>query len=274
MQNIVPPDVPVQDENTVAESATTETVASLQQRIERLEARTAQLEAANRELEAFNYLVSHDLRVPLRAVKGFARVLQEKHRDRLPPDAQNYLDVVQENAGQMDVLLDALLDFSRWSLSPLNKQAVDSKQMVQEVLEMLRPEFSDRTVEITVGELPPCVADPLLLRQVWLNLLSNALKYTQQREVARLEISGRQAASGECGSGQAQTIYHVRDNGCGFDMRHATRLFQVFQRLHEGGEFEGTGVGLAIVENLVRRHGGRVWATGSLGEGATFTFCL
>ncbi len=226
----------------------------------------ADLEAANKELEAFSYSVSHDLRAPLRAIDGFSRILLQEHAPSLPPDVQRYLGIVSRNAQHMDQLITDLLAFSRLARQPLNKETVDPPSLVRAALEDLRAEQEGRRVEILIGDLPPCQADPTLLRQVFANLLSNALKFTRKRDVARIEI-GCQRIAGE-------NVYYVRDNGVGFDMRYADKLFGVFQRLHLAEEYEGTGVGLAIVQRIIQRHGGRVWAQAEVDKGATFYFVL
>jgi light-regulated signal transduction histidine kinase (bacteriophytochrome) len=225
--------------------------------------RTAELELANRELEAFAYSVSHDLRAPLRAVDGFSRILLEEFSPQLPAEAQHYLEVARKNAVQMGELIDGLLTFSRLGRQPLHKQIVAPADLVRQVIEDLRLELAGRQVEITVGYLPVCEGDPLLLKQVFVNLLSNALKYTRTREAARIEVASKDS-----------TVYYVRDNGAGFDMRYADKLFGVFQRLHKAEEYEGTGVGLAIVQRIIHRHGGRVWAHGMVNQGATFYFTV
>lgn len=228
--------------------------------------RTAELEAAVKELEAFSYSVSHDLRAPLRAIDGFSRILVEEHGPHLPDEAQRYLRIVRDNAQQMGRLIDDLLAFSRLSRQSLTKQVVVLRDVAKQALEDLQAEQEGRQIEITFGTLPPCQADPALMRQVLVNLLSNALKYTRRREEARIEV-GSLEEGGEC-------IYFVRDNGAGFDMRYADKLFGVFQRLHRADEFEGTGVGLAIVQRIIYRHGGRVWGEAEPDKGATFFFTL
>jgi PAS domain S-box-containing protein len=233
---------------------------------QRVAERTAQLEAANKELEAFAYSVSHDLRAPLRAMDGFSRILLEDYSAQLLPEAERYLQIVRENAQQMGRLIDDLLAFSRLSRQALNKQAIATGDLVRQVLADLGAERKGRQVEIIMGELPPCQADPGLLRQVWMNLLSNALKFTRGRELARIEIAWQEQ--------DGESVYYVRDNGAGFDMQYADKLFGVFQRLHRSEDYDGTGVGLAIVQRIVRRHGGRVWAEGEPDHGATFYFAL
>jgi PAS domain S-box-containing protein len=234
---------------------------------QRVVQRTAQLEAANRELEAFAYSVSHDLRAPLRALDGFSRILLGDYALQLPSEAARYLERILANVQQMSRLIDDLLKFSRLSRQPLTKQRVELAELVHQVIEALDSEREGRLVEIVVEELPPCQGDPALLRQVWVNLVSNALKFTRQREVARIEVGCQTNAEGE-------QAYFVKDNGVGFDMQYANKLFGVFQRLHSAEDYEGTGVGLAIVQRIVHRHGGRVWAESVPGEGATFCFTL
>jgi PAS domain S-box-containing protein len=233
---------------------------------QRVVERTAQLEAANKELEAFSYSVSHDLRAPLRAVDGFSQAVIEDFGPQLPEGGRRYLQTIREGSQRMAALIDDLLAFSRLGRQPLNKRPVDTRQLVHECLEELKPQQADRRVEIKVGELPSCSGDRALLKQVLLNLLSNALKYSRQREPAVIEIGYRREKSGD--------TYFVCDNGTGFDMRYASKLFGVFQRLHRAEDYEGTGVGLAIVQRIVHRHGGRVWAEAALDRGATFYFTL
>ena len=225
-----------------------------------------ELETANKELEAFSYSVSHDLRAPLRAVNGFTRILLEDYAPHLPLDAQRYLQRVHESSEHMSQLVDTLLAFSRLSRQPLNKRPVAPADLVRQVLENLRSEQQERRIEITVGVLPSCQADPALLEQVFVNLLSNALKFTSQREVAHIEI-GCQPMNGE-------QVYFVKDNGVGFDMQYAHKLFGVFQRLHRAEEYEGVGAGLAIVQRIIHRHSGQIWVEAAVNHSATFFFTL
>jgi len=232
----------------------------------RVAERTAELESANKELEAFSYSVSHDLRAPLRAVDGFSQAVIEDYSALLPEEGRHYLQTIRKGAQRMGVLIDDLLTFSRLSRAALKKQEVNTGKLVRHVLEDLNSQQEGRQVEIRMGHLPACQGDPALLNQVWVNLLSNALKYTRHREFAVIEIG--------CKLEQGENVYFVRDNGAGFDMRYANKLFGVFQRLHRADEFEGTGVGLAIVQRVIHRHGGRIWADASLDRGATFYFTL
>src|SRR3989454_8106915 len=231
---------------------------------EEIQQRSIALEAANKELDAFSYSVAHDLRAPLRAIDGFSRILLEDHAPTLTPEAQHYLNVVRKNSQHMGLLIDDLLAFSRLSRQPLSKQLVRSTDLVRQCVDELHAEQQDRRVEIAIGDLPACQADPALLKQVWMNLMSNALKYTRKQEVAVIAVSSREQA-GAC-------VYFVKDNGVGFDMQYADKLFGVFQRLHRPEDYEGTGVGLAIVQRIIHRHGGRVWAGAAANQGATFYF--
>ncbi len=226
----------------------------------------AQLGVANKELEAFSYSVSHDLRAPLRAVDGFSRILLDEHTPHLSESGQRYLRLVRENAVTMGQLIDDLLSFSRLSRQPLKKQTVATAELAQQVLEELKPEQNGRRFDVSIGDLAECQADPALLKQVFVNLLSNALKYTRKRDLSKIEVG--------CEKRPGETVYFVKDNGAGFDMRYADKLFGVFQRLHRAEEYEGTGVGLAIVQRIIHRHGGRVWAEAELHKGATFYFTL
>jgi PAS domain S-box-containing protein len=221
--------------------------------------RTAELAEANKELESFAYSVSHDLRAPLRSVDGFAHLLLDDYGGQLPGEAREHLARIIKSTKRMGMLIDDLLAFSRLGRRPLNRQATSTAGLVSEVLRELSPA---PPVEVAVGELPDCEADPSLLRQVFENLLSNAFKYSSKRPVARVEV------------GWADGGYFVRDNGAGFDMQYAGKLFGVFQRLHTWEEFEGTGIGLAIVQRIISRHGGRVWAEAEPDKGATFHFTL
>jgi light-regulated signal transduction histidine kinase (bacteriophytochrome) len=232
----------------------------------RVRHRTADLETANKELEAFSYSVSHDLRAPLRAVDGFSQAVLEDYGTALPEEGRKYLHTIRDGAQRMALLIDDLLTFSRLSRMPLNKQPLNAASLVRDALADLESERNGRKIDLQVDVLANCHGDPALLKQVWVNLLSNALKYTREREIALIKV-GSQSDNGE-------TIYFVRDNGTGFDMRYAHKLFGVFQRLHRADEFEGTGVGLAIVQRIVHRHGGRVWAEAAPERGATFQFSL
>ena len=234
--------------------------------------RTGQLEAANKELESFSYSVSHDLRAPLRAIDGFSRIVLEDYAGPLTEDGKAYLKLIRDNTRQMGQLVDDLLAFSRLGRLSLTKHTVAPAKMVRLCLAEMEREQEGRDLRIEIGDLPACQADPTLLKQVWMNLLSNALKYTRKQATSRIAIGSRSAFR-PSGSG-TETIYFVMDNGAGFDMKYAHKLFGVFQRLHRAADYDGTGVGLAIVQRIVTRHGGRVWGEAKLNEGATFSFTL
>lgn len=241
--------------------------ADLEDKVKEVTERTRELEAANRELEAFSYTISHDLRAPLRAVNGFASILTEEYAEALPEEAMGYLKRVKDNGAQMGRLVDDLLAFSRMGRQTLRKQQVTTRTVVDRALAQLAPALEGRTVDLVIGRLDDCQADPSLLEQVFVNLLSNAIKYSQKAPNARIEV-------GSFTDAEETVTYFVRDNGAGFDMAFADKLFGVFQRLHRSQDYEGTGVGLAIVHRIVERHGGRIWAKAKVDEGATFFFTL
>jgi len=233
---------------------------------ERVAQRTAELEESNKELEAFSYSVSHDLRAPLRALDGFSQAMLDDFGPQLPDEGQRYLKAIRYSALQMSALIDALLEFSRFNRQELNKRTMDTGKLVRSALDELGFPWQERQVEIRIGDLPVSSGDPVLLKQVWINLLSNALKYTNKREKAEIEIGSTKINGTEA--------FFVRDNGTGFDMRYADKLFGVFERLHRMEDYEGTGIGLAMVQRIVNRHGGRVWANAAIDCGATFNFTL
>ncbi|HEY6863327.1 MAG TPA: ATP-binding protein [Burkholderiales bacterium] len=230
---------------------------------ERVQARTRELEAANEDLQSFAYSVSHDLRAPLRHIDGFSRMLEQDHAARLDDDGRRLLSTVRKGAARMGRLLDDLLAFSRYGRAAISPGAVDMTALARTVADELA---RGTPCTVVIDTLPPARADAALVRQVWVNLIGNAIKYSGKRAEPRVEITGR--VEGDL------AVYGVRDNGAGFDARYADKLFKVFQRLHNEDEFSGTGVGLAIVHRIVARHGGRVWAEGRPGEGATFWFAL
>ncbi|HWA87561.1 MAG TPA: ATP-binding protein [Opitutus sp.] len=238
-----------------------------QQLEQRVQERTAQLEGANKELEAFSYSVSHDLRAPLRHIDGFASMLTAHAKGTLDEKARRYINVISESARRMGRLIDDLLSFSRHGRMPLKKIPVRLGNIVQEVLQQLQSETAGRTIEWRIATLPEVTGDVAMLHQVFANLLGNAVKYSRNRADATIEVGTLPGKDGEA-------VVFVRDNGAGFNPKYADRLFGVFQRLHSESEFEGTGVGLANVQRIIRRHGGRVWAEGEEGRGATFYFSL
>ena len=244
-----------------------ETVRRLNTDLEhKVEERTAQLEAANRELEAFSYSVSHDLRAPLRTIDGFSQAVLEDFGANLPDQGRLYLQAIRSSAQRMGSLIDDLLRLAQLTQQEMDKQVIDTGRLVHGTLNDLGFPWPDRQVEVRIGELPASSGDPVLLKQLWLNLVSNALKYTSKREKAAVEIG--------CKTTNGTQTFFICDNGTGFDMRHAGKLFKVFQRLHHLEDYEGTGLGLAIVQRIVQRHGGRVWAEAAVDRGATFYFTL
>jgi len=236
-----------------------------QQLQQRVQDRTRELEALNKELEAFAHSVSHDLRSPLRAVNRYSFLVMRDYAADLPEMAIPLLRFIEQSAQKALNLVDVLLEFSRTSRQEITRQPLCIREMVQQIIDELAPDRTDRAVSFKIGDLPNCDGDWDLLRQVWINLISNAQKFTRQRTEAIVEIGS--ANSGEL-------VYFVRDNGAGFDMKYAERVFEVFQRLHRADEFEGTGVGLSVVQRIIHRHGGRIWAEGTPGKGAAFFFTV
>jgi two-component system sensor histidine kinase/response regulator len=232
----------------------------------RVRDRTEELESANKELETFAYSVSHDLRAPLRHIKGYAELLEGSIGSTLSEDDRHSLSSIDRSVGKMDRLIDDLLEFSRTGRAEMRRTRIDLQALLESVLEEIKPETEGRHIVWKKGVLPTVQADPPLLRQVFINLLLNALKYSRPRDPAEIEIGSR--VEGE------ETVIFVRDNGVGFNMEYAGKLFGVFQRLHSPQKFEGTGVGLANVRRIIARHGGRTWAEGKVDEGATFYFSL
>jgi len=226
---------------------------------------TAELEAANRELEAFSYSVAHDLRAPLRHIDGFARMALEKSHG-LDDSLIKQLSAVVQAAGTMGKMIDGLLTLSRVGRDGLQRRPVDMAGLVEKARSQLGPEAARPTLRWEIGALPAASGDPELLQLVWINLLSNALRYSSRQAEPRIEV-GTQTAD-------EKLVFFVSDNGVGFDMRYSQKLFNVFQRLHRQDEFEGIGIGLALVRRVIERHGGRVWAESKLNEGATFYFCI
>ncbi len=232
----------------------------------RVEARTAELAAANKELEAFTYSVSHDLRAPLRHIDGFSKLLLEDYAPQLDPAAQKHLERVREATRHMSQLVDDLLELARVGRQEVSKQILGLNPLVEEVLAELKPEMESRQIVWEIGRLPSVECDAGLMKLVFFNLLSNAIKYTRPRERAVIEVGEMQQ--------QEQAVIFVRDNGVGFDVKYADKLFGVFQRLHRQEDFEGTGVGLATVQRIIHKHGGRIWAEAELSKGAVFYFTL
>jgi PAS domain S-box-containing protein len=233
---------------------------------QRVQQRTAQLEAANKEMEMFTYSVSHDLRAPLRHISGFSKILMEDFQSQLPEEAQRHVQRIVDGTHRMGMLVDDLLNLARVGRRDLSLQVTGLNSLVEEVVQSLQPDYAHRQVEWQIGKLPFVECDPSLMTQVFQNLISNALKFTQTRAQAVIEIGERQE--------NGAPVVFVRDNGVGFSMKYADKLFGVFQRLHRQEDFEGTGVGLATVQRIIQKHGGRIWAEAELDKGATFYFTL
>ncbi len=231
---------------------------------ERVQQRTAQLEAANKELESFTYTVSHDLRAPLRHIEGFSRILEEDYTDILDDEGKRVFGIIITSARKMKALIDDLLAFSRLGRKGLSMSDVDMTKLVEEVFSELKS--ADQEVQLNLHPLPTVYADRTLMRQVWINLVSNAIKFSFHQDISMIEIGSK--------VDNDQYLLYIKDNGAGFDMQYADKLFGVFQRLHSSEDFEGTGIGLSIVQRVIQRHGGRIWAEGNVGKGAAFYFTV
>ncbi len=243
-----------------------EKVRSLNQLNQELEAERKKLEAANQELESFAYSVSHDLRVPLRAVDGFSRILMEDYHEELDHEGKRLINIIRENTKKMGQLIDDILQLSRAGRQEMNSTRLDLESLFESTFNELKQSHQDRDIQLEMEPLPPVYGDRTLLQQVISNLLANSFKFTTPRETAVINV-GFQVRRNEY-------VYYVKDNGVGFNMKYSDKLFGLFQRLHGQDEFEGTGVGLSIVQRIIRRHGGDVWAEGEVDKGATFYFSL
>lgn len=230
-----------------------------------LERNIAQLQLTNKELESFSYSVSHDLRAPLRSINGYAQMILDDHAQTFNSDALRMFNVIRKNAKKMGALIDDLLTFSRMGRKEITRVPIDFNKLVEPIIAELK-QTANANTQITVHCLPGTLGDPALLSQVYINLISNAIKYSAKKEMPAVELGAEEKDD--------EFVYFVKDNGAGFDMQYAHKLFGVFQRLHGNDEFEGTGVGLAIVQRIIVKHGGKVWAQGTLNEGATFYFSL
>jgi PAS domain S-box-containing protein len=233
---------------------------------EMVRARTIELENVNKELESFSYSVSHDLRAPLRAIHGYMNIFSDEYSGKFDDEARRLTSIIMNNTQKMGRLIDDLLAFSQLGRKELIRTQASMTQMVFSICEEQKRFENGRTIEFLVKELPDALVDTVTMRQVWVNLISNAVKYSRHREMAIIEIGSNEDAE--------EQTYYIKDNGAGFDMLYYDKLFGVFQRLHSQKEFEGTGVGLAIVQRIVSRHGGKVWAEGKVNKGATFYFSL
>ena len=243
-----------------------EKVRILNELNENLKKESEKLEDANKELEAFAYSVSHDLRVPLRAIDGFSRIIMEDYESQLDDEGKRLLGIIRGNTKKMGQLIDDILLLSRASRQEMRISQVDMESLVMNIFEELKPSIGDRDVQLEIKSIPPANGDRTLLNQVFSNLITNSIKFTRIKEKAIIEVGAEK--------GKDENIYYVKDNGAGFNMKYVNKLFGLFQRLHGSDEFEGTGVGLSIVQRIVRRHGGRVWGEGEINEGATIYFTL
>jgi light-regulated signal transduction histidine kinase (bacteriophytochrome) len=245
-----------------------EEIRKLNQELEaRVIERTRDLEAANKELEAFAYSISHDLRAPLRHMSGFAELLQKHAASMLDEKARRYMSTILESAKRMGELIDDLLTFSRIGRAETQKTVVSMDQLVKEVLTEVQQEADGRKINWSIGALANAYGDRSMLRVALVNLLSNAVKFTRKRNPAVIEIGCRDGNRND-------VVFYVKDNGVGFDMKYVNKLFRVFQRLHRAEDFEGTGIGLATVQRIIQRHGGRIWAEGEVNRGASFYFAV
>lgn len=231
-----------------------------------LEKTLKQLQAANKELEAFSYSISHDLRAPLRAIDGFTRILIEEHASKLNKEGKRLGSIIQDNAKNMGQLIDDLLSFSRLGRTSLIYSKIDMKKIVNAIYHEATIALERKRIKFTVAKLPNVEGDPTMMHQVWMNLISNAVKFSSNRKQAVISVT--------CQEEENKLTYCIKDNGAGFDMKYVDKLFGVFQRLHSKKEFKGTGVGLALVQRIILRHGGKVWAEGNVDKGATFYFSL
>lgn len=248
-------------------NAMTEKVQQSQKTLEeKVQRRTAQLEATNQELEAFSYSVSHDLRAPLRAVSGYAMILKEDYTEKLDEEGNRILHMIVNNARMMGLLIDDLITFSKIGRKETQYRPVDMKLLIDSCIQELQPLRGGQSLNIKVGSIAPCFGDGNLLKQVWMNLISNAIKYSSKEKNPVIEIGSRMETD--------RLIYFVRDNGVGFDMKYADKLFGVFERLHSQDEFEGTGIGLALCKRIIHKQGGEIWADATKGFGATFYFSI
>jgi len=236
---------------------------------EDLTRRATELEAANKELQAFGYSVSHDLRAPLIGIQGLSRILLERYAGQLDVKGQHVLSVIQRDTQKMSQLIDNLIALSRFEHQEVKPSDVDMGEIANAVFEEIRsisPDIPQDSLQFKLEPLPPSYGDPVMIRQVFFNLLSNAIKFSRPKQIGVVELG--------CMTGENQNTYYIKDNGVGFDMQHASKLFGVFQRLHTSHEFQGTGIGLAIVQRIIHRQGGKVWAEAEVGKGATFYFTL
>jgi len=233
---------------------------------EDLKRRAVKLESVNKELEAFSYSVSHDLRTPLLGINGLSGILLDKYCSNLDEKGKDFLRLIRKETQHMLQLIDGLMAFSRFERQEVKLSLIDMVELTRTVVDELKTMIPNQGLSVNIRTLPPARGDRTMIQQVFYNLLSNAFKFTKPKEAGIIEVGSI--------TGENDNIYYVKDNGVGFDMQHAAKVFEVFQRLHSADKFEGSGIGLAIVQRIVERHGGRVWADGKVNEGATFYFTL
>ena len=243
-----------------------EKVRILNEMNEKLQKRTEKLEDANKELESFAYSVSHDLRVPLRAIDGFSRIVVEDYEDKLDDEGQRLLGIIRENTKKMGQLIDDILLLSRAGRQEMKFTEINMEELTKKIFEDQKMSTNTDNIQLKINNIPPCYGDRVLIQQVLTNLIANSFKFTEPKEERIIEV-------GSTNNGN-ETIYYVKDNGVGFDMKYKDKLFGLFQRLHGADEFKGTGVGLSIVQRVIRRHGGSVWGEGKLNEGASIYFSI
>ena len=232
----------------------------------RVAERTAQLESVNKELEELSYSISHDLKAPLRYITGYISLLMKKHMNLLPEEGRRYLDNISSSAINMGELIDGLLRFSRTGRIEMNQKLLDMNEVVDALIQSNKEQDQQHRIEFHISNLPPAFGDLEMINSIWNNLIENAIKFSRKKELAKISIGAE--------TNETEVIYYIKDNGVGFDMNYAARLFTAFQRLHGREDFEGTGIGLATVKKMITRHGGRIWAEGKVGEGAAFYFTL
>ncbi len=238
--------------------------AALHELNENLRQKNLELEYSNKELDAFTYSVSHDLKAPLRAIRGYTKILKEDYEEKLDEEGKRVLGLIIDNSLKMSNLIDSLLLLSKLGKKDMKKKPIDMDQLVNTILQEFQEDLKNGKPSLEIKKLPSIMGDAELLKQVLINLISNAIKYSSKKESPKIEIGSS--------ASEKEITYYVKDNGAGFNMQYVNKLFGVFQRLHENSEFEGIGIGLAIVQRIVLRHGGRVWAEGELNRGATFFF--
>jgi len=251
----------------ITEAKNKEKLKELNTQLEyRVSERTAQLESVNKELEALSYSISHDLKAPLRHMTGYVSLLVKKYSDLLPEEGHHYLDMISVSVGNMGELIDGLLQFSRSGRIEMNQKLLNMNEIVAAIIQPIKEQAIERRIEFNIEPMPLVFGDPDMIKSVWSNLIENAVKFSEKKDLTKISIGAEE--------NENDIVYYVKDNGAGFDMNYAAKLFTVFQRLHSREDYEGTGIGLATVQRIITRHGGKIWAESKAGEGATFYFSL